>query len=98
MSSAEEGTAAAAIGLLHSRPLCEAEQVYQVRRACGSYMVSYQHAHTVPVFASTAAAGANCCVLPTSGGLTWTRGPSGFNDASRRFTKTSLVWFAPTSE
>src|SRR5437868_6604307 len=64
------GTAAARSGRVQRRPSWEAEHVNQARRACGSKVVSYQHAHSAPVVESAVAAGKSCCVLPSSGGFT----------------------------
>ena len=67
------GTAAARSGGVQLRPSWEAEQVNQARRACGSNVVSYQQAQSVPVLESAVAAGKSCCVFPVSGGFTCVR-------------------------
>jgi hypothetical protein len=90
------GAAAARSGGVQRRPLREAEQVNQARRACGSKVVSYQQAQSAPVVESAVAAGKSCCVRPESGGFTWAR-DSGRSPLSNAATWTSVVPFAPTS-
>src|SRR3954469_5961891 len=93
-----EGFDAAASGCDQVFPSCDAAHVNHARRACGSYIVSYQHAQSVPVLGSTVAVGTNCCVFPWSGGFTCTRKSFFPVWRSMPTANTSLVWFWLKSE